>query len=171
MPTFTASNGITVRPNGDGGLMIYKLGDFVSLGLRPERVEALREFFLGERDEHLGRWRWPENPEYVVYTRLSAVLVVDERTWDPGVLYRRGDSVYDIEGEAARAFFVAHPDPRPWEEAQPEEVWLLTYGGIEMPWIAGRGDFSHLFERAGHSITKRHKGITAGRRIWPEATP
>ena len=69
---FTASNGWTVSPNDlgkdtqiynqDGNLMDYVMS---------EGMDSLREYFQAERDKELGRWRDPENPDYVVYPALA----------------------------------------------------------------------------------------------------
>src|SRR5699024_6580390 len=61
---------------------VYQLGrDLDTSGL----TEALERQALAKRDAELGRWRWPEQPDYVVYPvtqghRTRAVSVVNEAT-------------------------------------------------------------------------------------------
>lgn len=117
---FTASNGLT--------LSIYEDGIIWEGGTKPKRyTDALREFFLHERDQELGRWRWPEDPDYVVYQACDdRVLVVDEETGNSKP-FRRFRSVFLNSGYngAARAYFLAHPEPKPWMEV-PEGVYAVT---------------------------------------------
>ena len=101
-----------------------------------ETTEALRAFFQAERDDALGRWRDPENPDYVVYPRPdqdyhdgSCVLVLDELS---------GATWLDWERVAlpgpARRYFAAHADvePRkPWHDAKAGEYWLVTLEGAD----------------------------------------
>ena len=61
MNTFTASNGVEIRPEEGYGAVVS------NLTLINEEMEALREFFQAEADERAGRWRWVEHPDYVVY--------------------------------------------------------------------------------------------------------
>lgn len=95
-------------------------------------VEALREFFRAEEDERLGRWRWPENSEFAVYPSYlykhpadaDEVNVVNTSN---GASHRvkRGDPprLFGYFSEAGQAYFDAHPEPKPWHNAQPKEVW------------------------------------------------
>lgn len=136
--------------------------------------QGLREFFQHERDQELGRWRWPEDPHLLVYVYDASVLVVDESR--PGL----APSLYtaeDIAGrhgrfaEAARAYFAAHPEPKPWHSAVTGEVWELDldFGDV------GKRD-AFMADNRGESVFRRldelyptnDSRITAARRIWPE---
>ncbi|MDR6691374.1 hypothetical protein J2X55_002286 [Microbacterium sp. 1154] len=68
MNAFTASNGISVTPSASivGGTSVN------DVALHKREADALREFFQAEADERLGRWRWPENPAYVVAAYFDA---------------------------------------------------------------------------------------------------
>src|SRR5690606_17981070 len=74
MDKFTASNGWAVYVGTNGEIVVGEpslvsdpsTDDRAALFL-PSQVDALREFFRAEGDAELGRWRWPEHPEYVVY--------------------------------------------------------------------------------------------------------
>ena len=147
-----------------------------------ETTEALRAFFQAERDEQLGRWRDPENPNIVVYPIPAmndqgdgygrAVWVLDEAEMvSMTVLDDRHSH------SSASRYFAAHPqpqpEPKPWLEAKPGEVWALTYAGIEeTAWVAdftwGAPPRFRQFKNLLNPIFTNDKHITAGRRIWPE---
>lgn len=59
--TFTASN----------GLYVFRAEEY---------LEAFREFFQWKRDEELGRVRWPDDPDFVIYPRpeYDVVTVLNE---------------------------------------------------------------------------------------------
>lgn len=146
-----------------------------------DSIEYLREYFLAERDHDLGRWRDPENPDYVVYEKKAdasvgepGVRVVHEvtgrsRDVDRRVIENLGSSTrFD---EVAYNYFAAHPKPKPWHDANPGEVWVLTYGGEETAHVwtdrwAGPG---HAFVSDRAIVESDDPDITAGRRIWPES--
>lgn len=155
--------------------------------LDPEMISTLREFFLHERDQELGRWRWPENPDYVVYPVIDpahemafgrdlSVMVFHEPT---GVLkgYCRDEDQGGNSREypnAARAYFAAHPEPKPWHDAKPGEVWVLTYRSPSaretsnnvMTCVDDGGNISFFNDYRLHTV--RYTGIESARRIWPE---
>lgn len=178
--TFTASNGMRVWDR-DGTVLVQ--GVFPdALTIPPLDVDALREFFQHEKDEQLGRWRWPANPDYVVYPVGDGVVdvlretSVSEVTLGPG--RQAGITRDDAAGwdrdhsknfyRAAREYFEAHPEPKPWHDAKPGEVWVLNIdhknAANEVAWqVATSTEFSRL----GLAINKRDERITAARRIWP----
>lgn len=178
--TFTASNGVGVWINGDGTLETTPAGS--------EQVHALREFFQAERDKELGRWRWPEKPDYVVHPVSDFVVEVLRET--PATALATGPCHQHVsradakrfEGEvaknfymAARAYFAAHPEPKPWHDAQPGEIWVAR--------ISTGPTFDetalHVMDYAvegvvfmDHDQDERYEltdpAITSARRIWPE---
>lgn len=178
MDEFKASNGATVSRDIAGGVKATPPAGAI-IWLPSMSATALREFFQHERDKELGRWRWPENPEYVVYRKPGAddedgraALVLDERT---GVAPRRWERGFDsgVFGQAARAYFDAHPEPKPWHNALPGEVWVITTAESEE--IAVRACIQNekpTFEYIANVATKigvTDEQITSGRRIWPES--
>lgn len=149
---------------------IYGLptGDFVY-----ERdIAALRGFFLQERDEQLGRWRWPENPDYVVYPDGTSRRVVKESNgtnMSVSLFDReRMETYLDSYVGAALAYDAAHPEPKPWEvdpkfgdawafksadsDRELLAVWRATNGG-ELRWAATDG-LVNLAE------------FSSGRKVW-----
>ena len=65
---FTASNGWTFNPpDKDGDISIRNPEDIIQTFIPPDAVNALYEYLQAERDTELGRWRDPENPDFVVY--------------------------------------------------------------------------------------------------------
>ena len=177
---FTASNGLKVFPSpGPNGRSMrveyptYPDDPDATRFVAGFAAEAIREYVRAEEDERLGRWRWPENPDYVVRERhgFAAAVVMNEATGDVVLYYRDDLPKYPLEATfagAAAAFFDAHPE-KPWEKAKPGEVWELTIDGRQRFGQAGRGDFRHLFDfNDDVSMTKVHTAITAGRKVWPE---
>jgi len=153
---FVASNGMYLE---DG--VVYTSGGMKLLSRLG--VESLREIFLAERDRELGRWRWPENPDFVVHHGNSgsdAVWVHNER--EAGAIQssarNSGDAGEADYFAAVRAYFAAHPEPKPWHGAKPGEVWVLEGGGIAEPW-------AHTVQRDG--MAEVHINLTAARKIWP----
>lgn len=172
MKDFTSSDGVNVFVEEyvtDKGPAVWVDGHRLS----PLDTSALREFFRAEEDERLGRWRCPENPDYVVYPMLPLrARVVDERR-GIGIEFTEVDTRLkrsSYERRAARAFFDAHPEPKPWELAGDNEIWALTgAGGMVLPWRRTEdGGWESITPKA---IRRRNVDlITDGRRIWPEGT-
>lgn len=140
MTEFKASNGVEIRPFDD-----LRRG----AGYSYEEVEALREFFQAERDAELGRWRWPEHPDYVVYPNKNhSVSVIDESTGVREESLTRDETNHDIPAvrnvffRAAKAYFDAHPERKPWHDAEPGDVWELTVPGKSALFVASDDRFS-----------------------------
>lgn len=169
---FTASNGQTVAIV-DGDLMVGN----PPLALSPVGVEAMREFFLHERDQELGRWRDPVAADYyVVNTDEGQTVVVNERTsrWNPitrGLVENYPDMI--PAHEVGARYFAAHPLPKPaWHDAQAGEVWLMQTEETEYVMVAYmpiRDVRFRVNDKAGTIFDPESPVFTAGRRIWPEA--
>lgn len=174
---FVASNGVKVTPGKEHGQPILMVDDRISLW-NIETVKALREFFQHERDEELGRWRWPEKPEWVVYAKrpgFSAhngadLLVINEaygesmeysRALDDGTEYVEQDERAAL---AARAYFEAHPERKPWEDAKTGEAWVLHVPAG--PVVAVRRFDGNFYDYEGNQLVM--KRVSDARRIWPE---
>lgn len=150
--TFRASDGARIEVHDNNSRIDIKCtgssGEQHFLSVK--ETQAAREFFQHERDEELGRWRWPENPDYVVYPVIQSahemafgqnlsVMVFHEPT---GVLKgycREEDQGGDLTREypgAARAYFKAHPErkARPWSEAR----FITWRNGAYLPQTAQR---------------------------------
>ena len=140
-----------------------------------ETTEALRAFFQAERDQELGRWRDPEEPDWVVspYDRnANAAIVYNERTRFTCFWQRRAaeTSSENHSSGVAKRYFAAHPQPepkpRPWKEAKPGEVWVLTRWETAEPFLVTGGEF--ITADLAVIVDLDDDSITAGRRIWPE---
>ena len=69
---FTASNGWTVSsPDSIGDINICSSKGVFLDYISSDSIPPLREYFQAERDKELGRWRDPNNPNYVVYPRTG----------------------------------------------------------------------------------------------------
>lgn len=179
MSAFIASNGMTVERDHNSDVLIDRSSEAMSLFMADGTALALREFFQFERDSELGRWRWPENPNYVVYAAprhgTQAVdfdlFIVNEVVGASAEFSRVDDDGRAVGNDfdaAARAYFDAHPEPKPWHDARFGEVWALTdEAGVTMP-----ATFQAPGVWMSHgSMTSRVRdvmNITAGRRVWPE---
>lgn len=152
--------------------------------LNDRAVEALREFFQHERDQELGRWRDPENLHRVAYvTSPQTVLIMDEST-GRGTEYSRqtanasSDNYGDrLKRQSARAYFAAHPEPKPGDEAKHLEIWVLTIKGCAPEAYIYRGSldrrvaaFRPVNNEDRVTFVKGDPLITAARRIWPEVS-
>lgn len=171
MNEFKASNGLRVTLTDDGRLIIASVeGTYPETVASGEAVDALREFFRAEEDERLGRWRWPESPQWVVYPDEDGdVTVMDETTGESALLLTRLSAARYPNATgcaAARAYFDAHPEPKPWRNAQTTEVWELTVRDIgTYAYVVG----DYTFIAADHGVSLDDSCITGGRRIWPES--
>ena len=140
-----------------------------------ETTEALRAFFQAERDEALGRWRDPQNPDCICYPVAGDpddIWVVYEGS---GLAYMRERNQAFYAGnkfsEVARRYFAAHPEPKPWDAAQPDEIWVLTINNdTEEVFRCGENGLYSLKtgNPLGSLLSCGSNKITAGRRIWPE---
>ena len=138
------------------------------------QYEAARAFFQAERDDALGRWRDTENPNVVVYPCLNqddgygrVVWVLDEAEMVSGTVLDDRHS-----HSSASRYFAAHPqpEPKPWLEAEHEEIWVITANGDTGPALATtshRRGTDLAFQTANGTLLDATE-ITAGRRIWPE---
>ncbi|MFF1540458.1 hypothetical protein ACFVWL_10280 [Microbacterium sp. NPDC058269] len=195
MTSFTSSSGI-IRVEHEGSpeerVDIYsaRSGENMLEGmpwLGHEEVRALREFFQHERDEELGRWRWPENPDYVVYSNPDEAF---ERMFGPNldlVILRDSDGMtkgYVREEDqggppmdhrighmlAARAYFEAHPERKPWEAAAAGELWAFNTdpGTRETLWERDTSESRWHLPGQAKAVLGVHFTIVTGRKIWPE---
>ena len=75
--------------------------------------------------------------------------------------------------KALREFFEYEANRKPWHEAKPGEVWVLTMDGAEHAWGVGTAfDLGPEFVYAGgeSNMPLTWHEITAGRRIYPEVS-
>ena len=142
--------------------------------LSEEEMDELRAHLQAERDEQLGRWRDPENPDWVAYRTPEdddgcgrCILLLDENTGDNHWEWER----IATSGPGLR-YFAAHPEPKPWEGAEPGEFWILTVDEKTNPYkIWTDTQRVRRFERVERpytAISLNDPRITAGRRVWPE---
>ena len=152
------------------------LWDWSDMELPTADFKTLREYFQAERDEELGRWRDPEIPDMVVYPHDDVTITVLDEVDGKRFWWTRGDEL-DAHQErfpgfdTARAYFAAHPEPKPWDAARPDEIWVLTINNdTEEVFRCGeRGLYSlKTGNPIGSLLSCSHNKITAGRRIWPE---
>lgn len=123
------SHGIPVRVHFDAGHEYEGAPGAFVMG-SPMGV-AVGEFYQHLRDQELGRWRWPENTDYVVYPDGTSRSVVRESTGQMMQVSQHQRKVMttylDSYVGAARAYDAAHQLPKPWHDAEPGEVWVLEW--------------------------------------------
>lgn len=173
---FVTANGRHVWLDADGVVCVKPGYDDFAY------TQALREFFQHERDEELGRWRWLENPDYVVYPlpspdgRVHIVEVFSER-FGQSVQYPRDYFRSTIcsrnsspEALAASDYFAAHPEPKPWHDAKPGESWVLRFeSGEELSQTVNfEGDFYPWVLPVTSDAAYPQGIIVDGWRVWPE---
>lgn len=173
MDKVEASNEVTVERFSES--LNVKRGS-VESWLEPWAVNALREFFQAERDHELGRWRWPENPDYVVYPLqrigLDVVKVVHEFDGYQVSFKSRTEAEHfpgSIPGHAAVAYFDAHNVRKLWYDAKPGEVWVVTEGDISETYAYLVDDGQFYDSARDYALDFTDPAITAARRIWPES--
>lgn len=175
---FVASNGVGVRVDSAGGLEFGAIG-YATLAA----TAALREFFQHERDEELGRWRSKIDPNwtavldagYVKFRHDNGTHSFSLLTHEPR-FFAWDETLQGIGKE----YFAAHPEPKPWHDAKPGEVWELTTRKVDDRWNPA---VFRVSEEPGYlafcpvepEYSVSHLGakataITAGRRIWPEVS-
>lgn len=127
--TYTGTRDTTIEENTWGGLHVshWRAGGAV-LGI--EIVEDLREYFRDERDKELGRWRLPENPDHVVYvSSRSDICVFCESSGSWGQWHERELTQQEVDrdelAKTAAAYLAAHPEKKPWHDAEQNDVWAL----------------------------------------------
>lgn len=170
---FVSSYGFHVRER-EHRLEVFRDG-FVYTLCGSGVVESIEEYFQAKRDKELGRWRWPENPNYLVYPHEDGdfALVVSEVSGDSTGIYLEADRRTGSNFErAAVAYFAARPEPKPWHDAKPGEVWVLRVRdeSEERPYTVGDTGFNGEDIRGEYwgAIPLESHVFTAGRRIWPE---
>lgn len=181
--TFEAGNSLYVEEMESGSLRIgYENKALITL--KADEVETLEQYFQAKADAQTRRWHWPEHHEFVVYAtdeHLGTVIVFDEANPRAGIhSFERYDalSVSDTAAyfdtpyfRAARAYFETHPDPneKPWHNAQPGELWVLTIDGQETEAFAYRMNHhrSVMFQTTNRAEFGVYgSAIKDGRLVW-----
>ncbi|MCJ1709284.1 hypothetical protein [Microbacterium sp. VKM Ac-2923] len=151
-------------------------GESLDIIIGPQAELALSELFRAETDKNLGRWRWPTDPDYVVYAfGLRDVKVLRESTGASRSFTTDELTVPSAMRDAARAYFDAHPEknldaPKPWHKATLGDVWVM--GPLNVAYtVVGGVDSGSWFTRADvfGKVEKRDLTddvFTTGTLIW-----
>lgn len=175
--TFVASNEVPVRRTKRGYLSFTTTSDIelgTLNGVTVEQESALREFFQHERDEELGRWRHPDYPDfYARRVSKGEVGVWSEKTNQYRIVCEPMEQyTYNTaERQVARLFLEAHPEPKPWHEAKPGEIWVVAIKGViaaPEPYRVIDGMLRPVSNPDRFWVAPDSPEITNARRIWPE---
>lgn len=170
---FQARSGRTIKVGEDGTLIF----DHVHGYLNPDSAMDAEEFFQAKHDEDLGRWRYPSDPEWVVrdggVSHVGRVaIVLNERTFEQTTFTRSSATGESAKHGAARAYFEAHPERKPWHDAKVGQVWAIRMDP-EAPEFAVHvvaGMRGPRFQTAGEAsmITLDYSGIVSARLVFDE---
>ncbi|WP_424462975.1 hypothetical protein [Pseudoclavibacter helvolus] len=142
--------------------------------LDPRQVEGLREFFQAQADERLDRWRDPEQPERVVYRYGDdRLLILDETDGDHWMAHFIEGGLHTEVGDAestVAAWLAAHPEPKPWQDAEPGELWSVTTANQEdvRCFVVHNEPISFVTTDDTHHFLD---AIVSAHRIYPPADP
>lgn len=170
-PEWWARSGRTIKPLADGTLTFQGSHGY----LAPRTAMDAEEYFLAKRDADLGRWRCPTDLDWVAregerdaFGRRT-VVVFNERTFE---FHQYNElvagEVADAETarhRAARTYFEAHPERKPWEDAKPGEAWVLEVPAG--PVVAVRRFDGGFYDYEGNRLAMER--VSDARRIYPEA--
>lgn len=170
---FTASNGIKVWRDILGGFQTDVSRQPL---ITPRQVaQAISEFAQHERDQELGRWRWPENPDYVVYPPSVRDLRVGVVYEPDGRRFCFSRELADRDGtnwgRCASAYFKAHLEPKPWHDARNGQLWLIRFDDAtskNVSCLVKNSRFIYNDPCCEGSVELDNPHIVAGRRVWPE---
>lgn len=177
MGEFVAASGRKVSVGRDGSVRFVVANGYLSR----EAAYDAEEFFQARRDDELGRWRNPLDPQYVVYPDKADRVTVADENQGTHVVYTRAEvvgrprDVLTARGRAAEAYFKSHPVREPWHDANAGEFWTVTHttevetcrvddvnGTLRFVGVEGRG--------LSVSMPVTHHSITAAVRLVAEAT-
>ena len=170
MDKYEASNGMEIERLREG---VYSFAGY-GAGFTSDEWSALREFFRAERDEELGRWRYPKDPQFVVYPGFSpgensrVARVVHEHVGTSTLVYEK-PGIGRTSHPAATAYFEAHPERKPWHDAKEGEVWIVTPSKALA--LGEKAEYPAIFQAGmfrDHGGSWGAADLTAARRIWPE---
>ncbi|KQQ65043.1 hypothetical protein [Microbacterium sp. Leaf320] len=186
MIDFEASNGAQVvltNAGATGYILVERDSDSATsvstayLGF--EEMVAWREFEQQRRDKEVGRWRWPENSDFVVYPgERGYVSAINERTGAWATASRAegyADTGHGTIHNAIAAYFAAISEPKPWHQAIPGQAWVVEWTADDESFEKALlvADFSaegRVFADAEETVTLPISSgmITNARRIYPE---
>lgn len=169
----TLNEGYTLK--FEDGLLKFFDGEGYDAGwLNHLQIEALREFFMHGEDERLGRWRWPEDPDHVVYpygSEKDGFRVLQESTGETWTYYLSAledRNLFSGHWDAARAYFASQEERKPWHDAKHNEIWVLFVSISEEAYRVDGDAFVPVNNPTRIRIPLTDPGIESAHRIFPE---
>lgn len=91
--------------------------------------EISPDWTIAELDEHLGRWRWPEHPQFTVVEKREILWVTNEESVTvrsvPKNVAPQNERFGPTSHQAAYAFLEAHGSTPEWHRARAGEIWAI----------------------------------------------
>ena len=119
-------------------------------------MQALREYFIAERDRELGRWRDPENPGWVVYlSDDKSFVVTDEVTGGCNFLVEEDASFSLPEFGAGRRREAKQVLARFLKAHEPKqcEATCRVGGVVHQCWLNADHDGGHTMTEDGFTLS------------------
>lgn len=174
--TFTASNGFSIEEADNVEFLVRDQHGYLYPDISEPLSDALREYYEHERDEELGRVRWPEDADYVIYRDQDhddedgrCIDILHEPSATTTTMWEDWPTEsYGTCGMAARWYFTEGPGKpeRSWGDTQVGEVWRLTVGGEEGHFLVKESPSGapYFLGQASSFYTDSGR-ITAGRKL------
>lgn len=141
-----------------------------------KEARALKYVFQDQKDIDLGRWRSEVKGWMVVYPQVGSdlVLVLNELDGTTRLFERdevaRGQVILNDYEHTARAYYNAHPLPKPWQNAKNNEVWELEFSdGTKGAFIMNATHLAGaVFGNAETYLLTNSDNIVGGKRLYPQ---
>lgn len=178
MNEYTASNGMTLHVRGN--MISTSPSGLGLLNLTSDLTAALREFFRAEEGERRGVWRSTKDATWTAVRRNTVVYFQNEdheRSFHVVVGNQASMKAWSRDLQRiAHEYFAAHPEPKPWHNAKPGEVWDvdLPAGGNRYVTVESDRFADHtVVFRDPHSVGEVElvdEYIIDARRVYPEVS-
>lgn len=152
VPEWRARSGRTVKARPDGSVLFDHANGFLGRAV----VMDAEEFFQAKRDEELGRWRHPQNPDYVVYPLIEDRVRVLREASGTFEDFSRDDASATsgwVPRSVAFAYFEAHPVVKPWHDAAEGEFWSVEHMGMIEVCQVRKGRFEGVDATLGSRVS------------------
>lgn len=166
---FTASNGHVITKSLPHNTTQYQLRDKDGLDmlkgysyLTTQDLDALGEYWQAVKDAALNRWRYPEDPNYLVYKSetgaLNAILILNEATGRTDFYLSPTHAKGDGPAAAARAYYAQlKPDPLVLQIEKVGGGWatIVQYTPGDESQVEDARDKAEMFDALGFKTRRK----------------